>query len=324
MITTLHIRNLRGIRKLDAEGLGRFNLVIGRNESGKTTFLAAAGFQSSPDAWDHIAPYLDDPRGGDLEFERHWLPLFPGGDPEAAVQIWGTNKAGELAGWRMDVSAKRGKAGWPARLTADPGDGRKLVGTLTDDGVLDWKPRRRSPNRWWAPAFVEPESAVFDDLLDLYKAGRMGEIIAPLREVNPNIESVEVAGENVFVRLHGYPLPLRFGVLGDGARRFLEFAIALADSDVDLLLIDELENGFHYSTLPTVFRMLQSDPRRRQIFATTHRDELIRVACEVFLERKDDGLRIIRLDRGEDEHRAVVYTAEQALAGMDSGLELRG
>ena len=39
---------------------------------------------------------------------------------------------------------------------------------------------------------------------------------------------------------------------------------------------------------------------------------------------QDDGLRIIRLDRAESEHRAVVYTAEQALAGMDSGLELRG
>lgn len=323
MIRALHIRNLRGIQTLDVEDLGRVNLVLGRNESGKTTFLAAAGMQAGLDNWPFIAPYLDDPRPADLDLERHFLPLFGGCDPASPVHVWATRVAGEDSGWRMELSLEKGRAAWPAKFTADPGDGRLVTLTPSSDGDPVFTPDIDASAPWWSPAFVEPEHAVFGSLLELYKAGRTSVVVTALREVNPRIENVEIAGQDIFVRLSGYPLPLRFGVLGDGARRLLEFALAM-NARWSPVLIDELENGFHYTTLPTVLRMLQSGPPTTQIFATTHRDELIRTACEVFLAKGDDGLRIIRLDKGESEHRAVVYSAEQALAGMDSGLELRG
>jgi len=326
MISSLHIRNLRGIQRLDVEGLGRVNLVIGRNESGKTTLLAAAGFQRGPGAWNFIAPYLDDPRGGALDLERQWLPLFRGADSATAIQVWSCGPEGDERGWRVSLTQSRGRWGWPVRLVADPGGGEEFKGNpdVEMEGLLFDPDDQSSTRIWWMPAFVEAEETLQYFLLELYKLSRMEGLLAPLRELNPSLRAIEVAGEHVYVRLEGYPLPLRVGVLGDGARRLLELATAMATDSVETLLIDELENGLHHTTLAVAMRMLQSDARQRQVFATTHRDELIRVACEVFLERRDDGLRVIRLDRAGAEHRAVVYTAEEALAAMDSGLELRG
>lgn len=191
------------------------------------------------------------------------------------------------------------------------------------NGGSGFTPEEADWRAWWSPAFVESEASTLGAFLELYKQGRSSEVLGPLQAVNPSIESVEVAGEHVYIRLAGHPLPMRLGVLGDGARRLLEFAIALS-GDGELILIDELENGLHYSTLPVALKMLQGARPDKQLFATTHRDELIRTACELFIERGDPGLRIIRLDKTPTEHRVVVYTAEDALAGMDAGLELRG
>ncbi len=42
MLTNLHIRHFRGIRQLDITDLGRVNLILGTNEAGKTSVMAAA------------------------------------------------------------------------------------------------------------------------------------------------------------------------------------------------------------------------------------------------------------------------------------------
>jgi hypothetical protein len=322
MIDSLHIRNLRGIRSLDVAHLGRVNVIVGRNEAGKTTVLAAAGMQANPGAWLWVAPYLADPRPAPLSFEQHILPLFRGGDPSTPAQVWAT-RGGLSAGWRLEAGHKRGQPTQPITFHADPGDSRTIVITLEDggvhtDGAVEW-----DETCWWSPGCVESERDTFRTLYELYTAGRIAEVVAPLRHLNPDVEAVELAGQNVFVRLRGHRLPQRLGVLGDGARRLLEFSIAIATGTATLH-IDEIENGFHHSVLPVPLRMLQGAPPSTQIFCTTHRDDLIRVACEVFLAANDDGLRIIRVDRAGDTHSAAVYTAAEALAGIDAGLELRG
>jgi AAA15 family ATPase/GTPase len=109
-------------------------------------------------------------------------------------------------------------------------------------------------------------------------------------------------------------------VLGDGARRYLEFAAAASKVE---LYIDEIENGFHWSVLGSVWALLRRSACE-QIFATTHREEAIRLACEEFVEAGDDTLRVLRIDRDGDGHRVVSYTAAEGLAALDAGLELRG
>ena len=42
MYSRISIKNFRGIGSLEVDGLRRINLIVGRNNSGKTTFLEAS------------------------------------------------------------------------------------------------------------------------------------------------------------------------------------------------------------------------------------------------------------------------------------------
>jgi len=323
MIEKLQIRNLRGIRELDVAGLGRFNLVIGGNGSGKTTFLAAAGLSRNAWNWPFLSQYLTDPRPrGLLEFSRDLVPLCPGADLsiEPEVCAWGPSSttAFKLVLQRGPQSTAtvldliRDETVWRLDFSND------VVKPVTTDT------RWAATGLWWSPGFVVSEDSVARVLEELYLQGQTAAVVRAVQHINPAVTAVELAGTRVYVRLDGHPLPLGLGVLGDGARRILEFSMATAQEGTRLILIDELENGFHYSTLPSVLELLRVASPSRQIFATTHREELIRTACECFADANDDGLRILRLDREGSTHRAVVYTGPEALAGLDSGLELRG
>jgi AAA15 family ATPase/GTPase len=43
LLNSLHIKGFRGFTDFKVEGLGRVNLIIGRNNAGKTTLLEAIG-----------------------------------------------------------------------------------------------------------------------------------------------------------------------------------------------------------------------------------------------------------------------------------------
>ncbi|HEX8435199.1 AAA family ATPase, partial [Archangium sp.] len=43
MITSLEVENFRGIERLSVSGLGRINLIIGKNNAGKTALMEAFG-----------------------------------------------------------------------------------------------------------------------------------------------------------------------------------------------------------------------------------------------------------------------------------------
>lgn len=320
MLESLEIENLRGIRRLRVDGLGRFNLVVGGNDVGKSTLLAAIGL-AQPQDWFFLAPLLADPRPearGAESFEDYWRSMFHGVDVSVPIRVARGQRASKgavLEGWVVE-GASDSKV-WPARFLP-VGGGDPVVLNPTKDEL--------APSRlWWSPAFVEAERDLHGELVALYKSGRVQNVVPPLHVLNEDIERVEPVGDRIYVRLRGHALPLPYGVLGDGARRMLEFAVAVAIvAGGGCILIDELENGFHHRSLSRVVELLRCAPDDVQVAATTHREELIRVACEQFLQAGDDGLRIVRLDRRGGEHVAVTYTAQEALDAMDMGLEIRG
>jgi predicted ATPase len=75
------------------------------------------------------------------------------------------------------------------------------------------------------------------------------------------------------VKLYGKSQPIPLRSLGDGLRRIFHFAIALQRTRAgDLLLLDEIENGVHYTALPALWTVIIKAARAKgvQVFATTH------------------------------------------------------
>jgi hypothetical protein len=108
MYTSVTIENLRGIRRLVVEGLSRVNLIVGRNNTGKTTVLEGLfllGGATTP-AFPTTLGQLRGQRLGDGSPDALWRPLFWNMDPQVGIKISG-HWNGEAQERRLLLEAAR-------------------------------------------------------------------------------------------------------------------------------------------------------------------------------------------------------------------------
>ena len=73
------------------------------------------------------------------------------------------------------------------------------------------------------------------------------------------------SGRRVVVKLQGHEKPVPLRSLGDGATRLFGVALALANSRNGLVLIDEAENGIHYSVHHDFWRVVLQMAHRNNV-----------------------------------------------------------
>src|SRR5262249_33163608 len=125
-----------------------------------------------------------------------------------------------------------------------------------------------------------------------------------LRIISPDIQRVSFIGEAnsrkgripiVKMRDVEEPLPLRSR--GDGLNRLFGIMLALVNARDGILLVDEFENGLHYSVQTEVWRHLFEVAGRLnvQVFATTHSWDCIEAFQKAAQENeKEEGV-LVRL-----------------------------
>lgn len=133
------------------------------------------------------------------------------------------------------------------------------------------------------------------------------------------------AGRRMVVKLNGHPRPVPLKSLGDGAARLFSVALALANSRGGFLLIDEAENGIHYSVQPRFWDMVLRTAHRHdiQVLATTHSSDCIAGFAQAAMDNTDVEGTLVRLDRDERGLRAVPYSEKGLKAAADQGIEVR-
>jgi len=116
------------------------------------------------------------------------------------------------------------------------------------------------------------------------------------------------------------PLPL----VGDGMVRLASIVLAIASAPGGVVLVDEVENGLHYSVMEKVWRAIGEAAQSQdvQIFATTHSFECIGAACDAFAETPGH-FRLFRLERGQERIVSVEYDIETARTALVHGMEVR-
>ena len=132
-------------------------------------------------------------------------------------------------------------------------------------------------------------------------------------------------GRRALVKLKGYDRPVPLKSCGDGAARLFGVALALANSAGGFLLIDEAENGLHWSVERDFWRMVLKTAQENnvQVLATTHGWDCIAGFAKAVNETpEEDGL-LLRLDRNGGEVRAVDYTEAQLQVATDQRIEVR-
>jgi hypothetical protein len=183
-------------------------------------------------------------------------------------------------------------------------------------------------------AWIYPGAAVGDDEIKhvsrLMQQGKERALTELLRAADPRVSGLQLLAPGgdipeLFVRLEQGPAMLPLRLMGEGIQRCLEIAITASGHHGPTLYIDSVELGLHHSVLEMLWRYLATASRERnvQVFASTYSEECLHAAARAFASLDDDGLRIIRLDRGEHETLATVRLHAPTENTRRAGAEIR-
>lgn len=126
-----------------------------------------------------------------------------------------------------------------------------------------------------------------------------------------------------YVVFEGESKPRRLSSMGDGINRILTIILAMLNAKDGVLLIDEFENGLHYSVQQKLWKVIfsLSASLNIQVFVTTHSRDAIRAF--VAENTKNDGA-FIRLERRKDKVVAVTYDNNEDLdLVLEQNIEIR-
>lgn len=126
-----------------------------------------------------------------------------------------------------------------------------------------------------------------------------------------------------YVVFEGESKPRRLSSMGDGINRILTIILAMLNTKEGVLLIDEFENGLHYSVQQKLWKVIFSLSRMLniQVFVTTHSRDAIRAFVAENIE--NDGT-FIRLERRKSKVVAVTYDNKEDLElVLEQDIEIR-
>jgi hypothetical protein len=339
MIGSIKVENFRGIEKLEVNGLGRVNLIIGKNNSGKTALMEAAAVLSAPPDAFYALAGIQGLRGLDQKdassFEQFWQLLFRDGEASRGLRISG-KLGGEPASarvWQQEgTPASRKISGvWSLDQEVIVADTTSQAKLECVNGELHYPPTAAQSITQWISTQAKINEVFLQILSQLKQTGTDGLVVETATLVDPAITGLEILAPTggsaaLFVRLRSSQTALPIGMLGEGAQRMIDLAVSISAPNVEYFFVDEIENGVHHSVVESIWSWLAKITAKRgvQMFATTHSEECIQAAARAFNALGDDGLRVIRLDPFEHETRAVVYDRKLVQVAADAGIEIRG
>jgi AAA15 family ATPase/GTPase len=158
------------------------------------------------------------------------------------------------------------------------------------------------------------------------------EVLIALRIIAPGMQAINIVGDPIRGRGRSAiakvtdiaePLPIRS--LGDGMQRMLGIVLALVNARDGLLLIDEIENGLHYSAQMGLWRLIFQLAHKLnvQVFVTTHSWDCITAFQQAAQEDKQEESMLIRLELKKGEINATLFDEQKLAIATHEQIEVR-
>jgi AAA15 family ATPase/GTPase len=381
MLKSLVVKNFRMLEDFSIPKLGRVNLIVGKNNSGKSSVLEAIRiFAGSAEAGllENIALGHDERvRSREVDFYSEDTPLpfesffssriFPDEDGKA-IEI-GDPLAHEMLsiehGYFLEQEESRTDESGTSTFTRRKRLSKSAVTEGQDysgqalyvskgsrsfsvrmDTLRD--PLNEMPRH--LPCSVIPTRFVsIDELADEWDKIALTDnqdiVKDALKFISPDFQDITFVrrddrgttarrqpqlSRTAMVRLAGSPRPVPLNSLGDGMLRVLQLILKVFPAKGGALLIDEFENGLHYSIQEKIWGLLFELAVKLdiQIFATTHSWDCIESFAKVAKERTEvEGtlVRVGRSARTSDKGKviATVFDEDQLLSLTQADVEVR-
>jgi predicted ATPase len=368
MLNSLYVKNFRSLEDFQVSKLGRVNLIVGNNNSGKSSVLEALRIYAGSATRNllvQIAGEHDEKtrlaNAEDADSEFPFEAFFTGRkypmDDETSIFIGQTesDSDGLVIEHGLLVETEEpdtDEGGDTIYRTVLRRALKSDLDALSREGISQalfvkrWgrvfrlrfdfiESRLRSSLGEMAPALscsvVPTQFVSIEDLSDewdkIVLTPYQDIVRQALKIIEPNFEELAFVksadrngtnrGRSVKVRLSSQSRPLPLNSMGDGMLRILQLILKVFSAKDGILLIDEFENGLHYSIQSKVWELLfeLAVKLNIQVFATTHSWDCIESFAKTAIEKNDvEGVlfRVGRSVRSKDKGRVIATVFDES------------
>ena len=351
------IESFRGIKHLEIEDLRQVNLFVGKNNCGKTTSLEGLFLLTGPT--NAALPLsINRCRNFTTIDENSWRLIFNKLDVNSDVKI-----SGEL----KEPKEKRNLIIKPStksvatlakttinKETIDIKDSYSARSPTIDGLILEFSSIKEKANETKIITKVVMkgpgiEVKIPEDYKELLRgvfitattisgdlgtrfnniqiAKRTDRIIKVLRKIEPSLANLSLGTDGIIYCDIGLDRLMPINIMGDGMFKLLSIILAISDTQDGIVFIDEIENGFYYSSQEVLWAAIFESAKEFnvQIFATTHSIECVKAFSSSYSQSAEnsDNIRLYRIERTDDEFKVVCYEHKTLEASLDSDWEVR-
>ena len=278
MIQGIEIENFRLFHKTEINGFGLVNLLGGKNNSGKTSLLEAIYVAFKGSVNDVMAMrqynYKDDQDSKEAIFYNQDVYNFA----KISLAVNGAQFHTIIQSNQKTIS----------------------VSTETDNKDYDAFEKAKNGNDFWLDneqSFILSKDLQYPKTLNLSEEydridilGESETILKSIQLIDDSISEVRTYATRpniLYLRRKNEKIALPLVYSGDAVQKIMRYFITIvrfnSKANLKCLLIDEIENGLHYTVQKEFWTMLfkLAIENNVQIFATTHSGEMIEAVAGV-------------------------------------------
>lgn len=343
--TKLTIKGLRGVRDLEIADFRRVNLFVGANNCGKTTILESLFLLAGPTN-PRLPLKINNFRNFYTTDENSWGVFFNELDISSDIKLSGElDKPKEVRNLliKPNMTTVDSTDGYTGSMPAVSGlileysfanginnKSEKFIADVTvKDGDAEFKIPKDHKEELRG-VFVNAKT-LFKDLGTRFNniqiRKQTDRIVKILRQIEPSLIDISLGTDGIVYCDVGLDRLVPINVMGDGMFRLLSIISAISDTQDGIVLIDEIENGFYYSSQEILWNAIFESAKEFnvQIFATTYSIECVKAFSSSYTQtgKNSDDVRLYRIERKDCDFRVVSYDHNVLEASLDSGWEVR-
>ena len=275
-IENIDIKNFKCFKDFKADGFKRVNLIGGKNNVGKTAFMEAC-YLAKHTANDFYKALLVIELLRDHRKELEIIQDTNSFDFRFTdAQIYLNNKSCSLNLVGDDLYTKPEK------------NQRNGIKQLIEFYQGNYRPLKIENNSFLSLCNINKENLknLIGDIKFLGKWEESNSLLNRLFDV----EYIDYIKDKVFLKQHNNHIEI--SDFGGGIQHFIYILLSLFANSNNIIFIDEIENGIHYSILDTLWEVILTISKEQnvQVFATTHSKECIESYARIAKKLDDNDI----------------------------------